>query len=54
MAGDDLSGVDPANFKGWRKYYNSYTFQGRLYASSITLGVVGIGVLYLILKPKKK
>ena len=53
MAGGD-GGVDPSQFKGWRKYYSSYTVTGRAGASAITLGVVGVGLLYLILKPKKK
>lgn len=52
MAGDD--GVDPSKFKGFSKYYNSYTQTGRAGASAITLGVVGVGILYLLLKPKKK
>lgn len=52
MAHDE--GIDEAKFQGWRKYYNSYTRTGRAGAASITLGLVGVGVLYLLVKPKKK
>jgi len=52
MAGND--GVDPSQFKGLSKYYNSHTVTGRAGAAAITLGVVGIGVLYMLLKPKAK
>lgn len=52
MAHDE--GIDESKFQGWRKYYNSYTRTGRAGASAITLGLVAVGVLYLIVKPKKK
>lgn len=51
--GDDAN-IDPELIKGWRKYYNSYTNQGRFNVSVSTLGALGLVGLYFMLKPKKK
>jgi len=49
--------VDPpeaANLKGFAKHYNAITNQGRFNVGASTLGLVGLGIIYLLLKPKKK
>ena len=51
--GDDVN-VDPELIKGWRKYYNSYTNQGRFNVSASTLAVTGLVIAYFVLRPKKK
>ena len=54
MSGEESSGIDESKFTGWRKYYNSYTDKGRLGASVITLSFIGLGIAYLVFKPKKR
>lgn len=51
--GDDAN-IDPELIKGWRKYYNSYTAQGRFNVSASTLSAVALVGLYFMLRPKKK
>jgi len=51
MASD---GVDESQFKGWQKYYNSYTQQGRVNVFLVTMGGLALVGLYLKLKPKKQ
>lgn len=47
MAGD--SGIDESQFKGWQKYFNTYTDRGRFNLSVTTVSVVaGIGVFFFI------
>ena len=50
-----MAGVDAPKEKipGF-KYYNSVTPTGRAGGAVITLGAVTLGILYLVLKPKKK
>lgn len=45
--------VDSSQFKGWRKYYNSTTHQGRLGCTVVTYAGVALISLILWLKPKK-
>ena len=46
--------VDPELIKGWRKYYNSYTNQGRFNVSVSTLGATALVIAYFVLRPKRK
>jgi hypothetical protein len=50
----DEANIDPELIKGWRKYYNSYTNQGRFNVSASTLGAVALVIAYFSLRPKKK
>lgn len=52
MAGDSPS--DIPELKGIQRYMNSYTNEGRRNIAAFTLSMLGLGVAYLILKPKKK
>jgi len=52
MAGD--SGIDESQFKGFQKYFNSYTLRGRNNIANVTLSALGLTGLYFYLKPKKK
>lgn len=51
MAGE---AVDESKFTGFSKYFNSWTDFGRRNVALATLSVVGVGILYLALKPKKQ
>ncbi|XP_034934641.1 ATP synthase membrane subunit DAPIT, mitochondrial [Chelonus insularis] len=42
------------NFTGIKKYFNSTTDYGRANTSKLTLSLLGIAILYNVLKPKKK
>lgn len=48
MAGEE------AQLKGLSKYFNSITFSGRKNTAMATYGVVGLVILYQLVKPKKK
>ncbi|CAG2162956.1 unnamed protein product [Oppiella nova] len=51
MAGE---AVDASKFTGLSKYFNSWTDYGRRNVSLATLSMVGLGILFLVLKPKKQ
>ncbi|CAG2122090.1 unnamed protein product [Medioppia subpectinata] len=51
MAGEP---VDESQFTGLSKHFNSWTNYGRRNVSLATLSLVGVGILYLVLKPKKQ
>ena len=43
MSGDFVSEADPNyNFKGWNKYFNSYTARGRFNVSLVNMTCKGI------------
>lgn len=48
------SGVDESQFKGWRKYYNSTTVDGRAGVFKVTMGGILFIVIACKLWPKKK
>jgi up-regulated protein 5 len=52
MAGGEH--VDESKFTGFARYFNSYTDRGRANVSLMTLSMLGIGILYLVFKPKKQ
>lgn len=52
-----MAGADPpeaANLKGLGKIFNSVTVSGRANVAKATYGVIGLVILYNVLKPKKK
>ena len=51
MAGE---AVDESKFTGFSKYFNSWTDFGRRNVALATLSFMGVGILYLVLKPKKQ
>lgn len=52
MAGD--AGVDPSQFKGLARYFNASTISGRANIAKATYGVLGLIILYNVVKPSKK
>ncbi|XP_044017192.1 uncharacterized protein LOC122858382 [Aphidius gifuensis] len=38
---------------GIHKFLNSTTMEGRANVAKLTLGVLGLGIAYLVFKPKK-
>ena len=51
MAGD--SSIDESKFTGWKKYYNSYTPQGRFNVTVSTYAMLGVGMLIWYMSRRK-
>ncbi|BES92908.1 up-regulated during skeletal muscle growth 5 homolog (mouse) [Nesidiocoris tenuis] len=46
--------VDESKFTGLSKYFNSETLRGRANVAKATYAVIGVIILYQMVKPKKK
>ncbi|XP_063216052.1 uncharacterized protein LOC134527363 [Bacillus rossius redtenbacheri] len=54
MAGDEAIPPEAAQLKGLAKHFNSITPKGRANVAKATYAVIGVIILYNVLKPKKK
>ncbi|XP_073958295.1 ATP synthase membrane subunit K, mitochondrial [Choristoneura fumiferana] len=48
-----MAGEEGAELKGLSKYFNSQTYNGRANVAKATYAVIGVVILYNLIKPKK-